>query len=200
MMRHKSKIRFFLLAIALGLHATCIFADYIYQDDRSPKAYGSVKAYLEYVYDGDTIKVNIPNYPSILGKGILVRVARLDAPEMTSKHPLVRPLARRIQQYVEMRAKNAKTIWLTNMRRDKYFRILAEVWFDGHNLSDRLLELGFVLPYDGGTKKSWDELMTDSWARSLNVKIDQAMRIDANMPKINTTSLYASFSSDSDYA
>ena len=176
-------------------------ADTLCDDEvRAKSTFGSTKATLLYVHDGDTIKVNISGFPSLIGEGILVRLLRMDAPEITSHHPLIKPLAKRITEYVTMRCKNAKTIWLQNMQRDKYFRILAEVWVDGYNISDRLIELGFGLPYNGGTKKSWEEVITPALAKALNAKLDQVMKSDAAVPKINTVAMDALFAKDSCYA
>ncbi|MBT9528863.1 MAG: thermonuclease family protein, partial [Pseudomonas sp.] len=41
------------------------------------------------------------------------------------------------------------------IRRDKYFRLLAEVWIDGHSLGDLLLKAGLAKVYTGGTKSPW---------------------------------------------
>ena len=42
---------------------------------------------------------------------------------------------------------------LRNTDTDKYGRVLAEVWFEGTNLSDWLIDQGLAVPYDGGTKQ-----------------------------------------------
>lgn len=51
----------------------------------------------------------------------------------------------------------AKQIKLKNIGRDKYFRILAEVWADDVSLSKAMLDAGLAKPYDGGTKEVWLE-------------------------------------------
>ena len=48
-----------------------------------------------------------------------------------------------------------KIVELRNMRRDKYYRILAEVYVDGKSLAQHLLDKGLAVPYDGGAKISW---------------------------------------------
>jgi endonuclease YncB( thermonuclease family) len=52
--------------------------------------------------------------------------------------------------------KSAKVINLHNPKRDKYFRIVADVEFDGESLSVFLLNRGLAVSYDGGTKKDVD--------------------------------------------
>jgi tRNA G10 N-methylase Trm11 len=39
---------------------------------------------------------------------------------------------------------------------NKYFRILADVYVDGVNLADELIQHGHAKSYDGGTKSSWE--------------------------------------------
>ena len=44
---------------------------------------------------------------------------------------------------------DAKTIELKNPQRDKYFRVLAEVWIDGESLGEKLKSDGLAKDYDG---------------------------------------------------
>ena len=53
--------------------------------------------------------------------------------------------------------RNGKTIELKNLKRGKYFRVVADVYVDGVSLADRLIKAGHGRPYDGGTKVSWCE-------------------------------------------
>lgn len=92
------------------------------------------------VYDGDTICVNIDEYPAIIGKNIRVRLARIDAPEMKTKTKK----AIKARDFVKSILKSAKEIKLGNIKRDKYFRIGAEIYADGKNLSDLLLKKRLV--------------------------------------------------------
>ena len=48
--------------------------------------------------------------------------------------------------------KDAEQITLKNMERGKYFRIAADVFVDGENLADVLIEAGMAISYDGGKK------------------------------------------------
>jgi len=59
------------------------------------------------------------------------------------------------QQAKEMVAdilKDAESINLKNIERGKYFRIAADVFVDGENLSEILIEAGMAVPYGGGKK------------------------------------------------
>jgi len=51
----------------------------------------------------------------------------------------------------------ADVIKLTNLRRDKYFRLLAEVSIDGEDLGYSLIKNDLARPYDGGKKIGWCE-------------------------------------------
>ena len=55
---------------------------------------------------------------------------------------------------------NAKVINVLNTDRDKYFRILADVEYDDQDLGTFLLNSGYALPYDGGTKPNWCDILT----------------------------------------
>ena len=48
--------------------------------------------------------------------------------------------------------KDAEQITLKNMERGKYFRIAADVFVDGENLANVLIEAGMAISYDGGKK------------------------------------------------
>lgn len=111
---------------------------------------------LENVYDGDTFKVTIDELHPLIGKNISVRVMGIDTPELRSKDPQVRILAYRARDYAAQLLHAAKRITLKEVRRDKYFRILAVVDIDGVCLGDELIRAGLARPYDGKTKISWE--------------------------------------------
>lgn len=115
---------------------------------------------VEYVrnYDGDTVTFDIPGVHPLLGKNISVRVLGIDTPEKSGNRPCEKLRARDAQRLVENLLKNAKHIELRQLGRDKYFRILAEIWADGRSISDVLLKNDLAYRYDGGTKST-----TISW-------------------------------------
>ena len=50
----------------------------------------------------------------------------------------------------------AKTIELRNIDRGKYFRIVAEIWADGRNVNQVLINVNLAVKYFGGKKiKDW---------------------------------------------
>lgn len=95
------------------------------------------------VIDGDTFVCDIPGFSDIVGRQISVRIANINAPELkTGTTALLAKL------YTEKRLSEAKVIELRKIRRDKYFRLLAEVWLDGSaNLGEELLKSGLARKY-----------------------------------------------------
>ena len=51
------------------------------------------------------------------------------------------------------RLRRAKALDLHEVKRGKYFRLVAEVIADEENMSDLLLARGLARPYDGGTQE-----------------------------------------------
>lgn len=115
------------------------------------------------VYDGDTIYVDIDNWPSIVGDNIGIRFHRIDTPEIRGKTQLEKNHAIFVRDYVAGLVGNATTVELRNIKRGKYFRLLADVECDGVNLSDKLLELGYAKPYDGGGRAVWTAADFADW-------------------------------------
>ena len=121
------------------------------------KAYGNVTiAEVTSIYDGDTFRANIPDYPPIIGQHMGIRINGVDTPEMRGKCEQEKALARKAKQYTVSILRNAKTIELRNMQRGKYFRIVADVYADGQNVGEGLVREGLAVHYDGGKKvKDW---------------------------------------------
>ena len=122
---------------------------------RSRKTYGSFEK-VKFIrnYDGDTITVDILDVPSILGDDIPVRIYGIDTPEIKGKCEREKVLARKAKRLVYSILSKAKKIMLKNVRRGKYFRIVATVEADGVNVADVLLQNGLAVPYYGGRKKN----------------------------------------------
>jgi micrococcal nuclease len=106
------------------------------------------------VYDGDTIFVNVSDWPDIIGKRIGVRLRGIDCPEMDDNRKSIQDLAKEARQFVVENVAY-KEIRLENIERDKYFRIVADVYVDEANLSELLLKNKLAKEYDGGKKQKW---------------------------------------------
>ena len=109
-------------------------------------------------YDGDTITFNLPKLHPIIGKKIAVRVNGIDTPEIKGKCDKEKYDAEQAKGMVEDFLKDAERIDLKNMERGKYFRIVADVYADGENLAEALVDSGMAVRYDGGKKNArWCE-------------------------------------------
>ena len=109
-------------------------------------------------YDGDTITFNLPNLHPIIGKKIRVRLNGIDTPEIKGKCDKEKYNAKQAKDMVAEILKDAERIDLKNMRRGKYFRIAADVYVDGENLAEALIDSGMAVKYDGGEKNTrWCE-------------------------------------------
>jgi len=108
------------------------------------------------VYDGDTFRANIADYPPIVGENIGIRINGIDTPEMKGKCNRESALAKFAQEHTEKTLLSAKVIELRNMKRGKYFRIVADVYVDGVNLGEQLVNQGFAVIYDGqSSRRDW---------------------------------------------
>lgn len=120
------------------------------------ESYGNVTvSEVRSIYDGDTFKVSIAGWPAIIGKSISIRVAGIDTPEMRGSCEREKQLAREAKKHTVAFLRGGRVVELRNIERDKYFRIVADVFVDGRNLTQSLLNAGLGYPYGGGTKRKW---------------------------------------------
>jgi micrococcal nuclease len=118
--------------------------------------YGDVKvSRVTTIYDGDTFTATIDSWPSIAGKNIGIRISGIDTPEIRGKCRKEIELARMAKKKTVSMIRSAKTIELRQMRRDKYFRIDAEVFADGRSIGQALISAGLAVPYHGNKKATW---------------------------------------------
>ena len=82
-----------------------------------------------------------------------IRVYGIDTPEIRGTR--TKDLAMQAKNVARLLLENARVIELRNMRRGKYFRIIAEVWLDGISLSQVLIDKGLAKPYFGGKRPQW---------------------------------------------
>ncbi|SFP61660.1 thermonuclease family protein [Hydrogenimonas thermophila] len=107
------------------------------------------------IYDGDTFRVNIAEYPSIIGERIPIRINGIDTPELRGKCKQEKILARKAKQVTVNILRNAKVIELRNMHRGKYFRIVADVYVDGKSVAKELVKRDLAVIYHGHKKSNW---------------------------------------------
>lgn len=107
------------------------------------------------VYDGDTFRVNIDEFPPIIGENIAIRILGVDTPEIKGNCQRERQLAIKARDFTRKYLNSGSVISLTDLKRDKYFRILANVYIDGKNLGDALLMQNLAVVYLGKKKFNW---------------------------------------------
>jgi micrococcal nuclease len=128
-----------------------------YFDDIQPFVPPINEGHVIKVYDGDTITIvsKLPYSGSPKYK-FSVRLAGIDSAEMSSKN--VNEKAKAIEARDALSSKiMGKNVTLTNVKTEKYGRILADVHLDGLHLNEWMIKNGFAVPYDGGAKSqhSW---------------------------------------------
>jgi len=146
----------YVFGILLSCKTIKIVDDEIITPESVERIYGDVViSEVISIHDGDTFTVNINDWPPIVGNKILVRVSDIDTPEITDHRKNIKDMSIKAKNFTSNMLKNGKNIELKNIKRDKYFRLNAEVYIDGHSLGEELINKKLAHYYDGGTKKSW---------------------------------------------
>ncbi len=114
------------------------------------------KVELASVYDGDTFRVYLACNYHVFCKSIPIRVRGVDCPEIKGGSAETKELAKQAKAFTKNFLKGGK-ILLRNCGRDKYFRLLCDVEVNGQSLGEEILKAGHVIPYEGGTKKSFSQ-------------------------------------------
>ena len=113
------------------------------------------KVKLVSVYDGDTFKVNLPCKKEVFCKEISVRVKGIDTPEIKIRNIEQKGIAFNAKDFTGRLLSDGK-INLKNCIRDKYFRLLCDVFIikakEEINFAKELLSSGLAVKYDGKTK------------------------------------------------
>ena len=107
------------------------------------------------VYDGDTFRADIEDWPAIVGENIPIRVRGVDTPEIRGQCEAEKMRARKARDFAARLLSKAGRSELRNIERGKYFRLVADVWVDGRNLATALIEAGLGRHYDGGRREGW---------------------------------------------
>jgi len=123
------------------------------------KNYGNVfVSEVRSIYDADTFRASIDGWPDIIGESMSIRVNGIDAAEMRGKCQKEKDMARAAKKATVAMLREAKQIELRNMKRGKYFRIIADVYVDGKNLGEALVKQGLAREYHGGKRKGWCDI------------------------------------------
>lgn len=110
------------------------------------------KAEIVSVYDGDTFKITLPCRAKVFCRNINVRVKGIDCPEIRTSDYCEYRAALRAKNFTELFLSGGQ-LSLRRCKRDKYFRLLCEVYVKGESLSQELSKAGLAYVYDGGKRK-----------------------------------------------
>lgn len=111
------------------------------------------------VYDGDTITIasKLPGLDAPIYR-FHVRLTGIDTPEMKGKSNTEKDLAKKARDSLSQLILH-KIVTLRNVSTEKYGRILADVYLGDLHINTWLIEQGYAVRYDGGTKlrpADWD--------------------------------------------
>jgi endonuclease YncB( thermonuclease family) len=107
------------------------------------------------VYDGDTFKVNLNGLPPVFGKNMSIRPNAIDTPEIRGMCDYEKELAKEAKNFTSVFLLGGDVIELRNVKRGKYFRIVADVYVDGQSLAKGLVQHKLGYQYYGKTMQSW---------------------------------------------
>jgi endonuclease YncB( thermonuclease family) len=141
----------FLVGVAVGI-LIIGFAQLAYAGE---KTYGDVVGIAVKNYDGDTLTIDIPGMPPIIGHHIGVRVGGIDTPEKHDPDPLNRDVSDKGRILVAGLCPAGAVVVVRDTWRDKYFRIGGSVTCEGIDIAQKLIDNQLATPYDGGTKPKW---------------------------------------------
>ena len=106
------------------------------------RQFGEARAVVTRVCDGDTVVVDIPDYPDVIGKSIRIRLAGYNAEELRDPDPDRRRAASQAKEALTALLPPGAEITLRNIRRDKYFRLDADIRIHGEDVAAHLRSLG----------------------------------------------------------
>ncbi len=90
-------------------------------------------------YDGDTFTANVDLGFKIYSK-VRIRLARINSWEINSESSYRRRFAKHARAFAQKNFPIRSEILISSKRKDRYGRWLAEVEFNGQNISDFFLE------------------------------------------------------------
>lgn len=135
---------------------TLLLLSAIYAQSLKDMTFGSATVLkVTSIYDGDTFRANIKGYPPVVGKRMSIRINGIDTPEIKAHCEKEKMLARAAKKVTVSLLRNAHIIELHNIKRGKYFRLVADVYADGVSIGNELIRKHLAVPYYGKTKIDW---------------------------------------------
>lgn len=112
------------------------------------------------VYDGDTIKVVFPIFGTDSMKLYKwnCRINGVDTPELRTRNALEKEHGYLVRDKLREKILG-KVVYVVCDTFDKYGRLLINVFIDGVDISNWLIDNEYAFKYDGGKKKSWGEFL-----------------------------------------
>ena len=113
------------------------------------------------VVDGDTLRAEMVGMPDNLKK-VSIRIMGIDTPEIHGRCDSEKEKAREAKEFLRTKLLATRAVTFKWMEWDKYGgRILAEVYFDGVDVSKLMIDSGLAVPYHGEKKTDHWCLITD---------------------------------------
>jgi micrococcal nuclease len=103
------------------------------------------------VYDGDTITIGFYMMGNETPYRMPVRLLGIDTPEMRDKNVETKARAKVAQQFLSSQVLG-KIVQLRNLGKEKYGRLLADVYCDDVHINQLMIDTGNAVAYFGGTK------------------------------------------------
>jgi len=107
-------------------------------------------------HDGDTFTFDLGDSLPELFRTMPLRLYGIDTPEVGTKNLCEKSKGLMVRDFAHNELTNAKQINLVDCSKDKYFRILCRVNYDGKDLTNELLNRNYGYAYFGEKKKVID--------------------------------------------
>lgn len=108
------------------------------------------------VYDGDTIFIDLPDQHPLFGRRMGVRVLGIDTPELRTSDACEKKKGLEVKAVLQKIFNQSASVDILNVEKDKYFRILGDVYVDGKSVAQELIKLRLAYPYSGEKKVKRD--------------------------------------------
>lgn len=104
------------------------------------------------VIDGDTLRAEMVGAPSPLNR-VSIRISGIDTPEIKGQCDSEKEKARAAKSFLSRKLSSARAVTFGTLDWDKYGgRILADVYFDGQDAGQMMIDAGYAFPYHGKKK------------------------------------------------